>query len=65
MAVRVLNIGRAGVPLGMRPEDLNGLLREAMCKKEPMRRRWGFLVRLVQQTFVDRTPTEELAWATM
>ena len=29
----------AGVPLGMRAEDLKGWLREEKCNKEPVRRR--------------------------
>ena len=36
-----------------------------MCTTDPVRRRWKILVRMVQKTFGDRTPPEELAWATM
>ena len=49
----------------MRAEDLKICLQEATCKKELVRRRWYILVRLVQQTFGERTPTEELAWVKM
>ena len=37
-AVRGMNVGRGGVPLGMRTEDLRRWLGEETCKKEPVRR---------------------------
>ena len=64
-AVRVMKGGRAGDPPVMRAEDLNVWLWESTRKKELVRRSWELLVRLVQQTFGDRNPSEELAWATM
>ena len=63
--VRGLMRGRAGGPLGMGAEDLKGWVREATRKKEPVRRRWEILVRLVHQAFGDGTPPEEFAWEIM
>ena len=65
VTVRVLKGGRAGGPTSIRAEDLSGWLQEATRKKEPVRRMWKLLLRLVQWTFGDRNPPEELAWATM
>ena len=64
-AVKGMKGGRVGGPSLMRIEDLNGWIQEAKRKKEPVRRRWELLVRLVQQKFEDGTPPEELVWATM
>ena len=49
--VKGLKGGRAGGPLVMHAEDLKGWLRESPRKKEPVRRRWEVLVRLVQRMF--------------
>ena len=46
-AVRILNGGRSGGPSGMRTENLKGWLQETTRKKEPVRRRWELLVRLL------------------
>ena len=56
--VRGLKGGRLGVPSGMCAEDLKEWIREATHKKEPARRRWEILVRLVHRTFGDETPIE-------
>ena len=63
--VRGLKGCRAGGPSGMRAEDLKEWLREATCKKDPVRRTWDLLERLLHQAFGDGTLPEDLAWATM
>ena len=49
----------------MRSEDLKGWLGEATQNKEPMRKWWIILVRLVQRMLRDGIPPAELACATM
>ena len=63
--VRGMKGVRAGFPLVMRVEELKGWLREATFKKERVKRMWNLLVRLLQRTFRDMTPPEDLEWATM
>ena len=45
--VRGLKEGRAGGPSGMQVEDVKGWLREASREKNPTRRRYRLLVRLI------------------
>ena len=49
----------------MRAEDLKRWIREAKCKKYPVRRMWELVSRLAQLVFVYGTVPEEIAWATM
>ena len=64
-AVRGLKGGREGGLYGMRTEDLKGWLREASQEKNPVRRWWRLLVRLIHRTFKDGVAPKEVAWATM
>ena len=64
-AVRVLKGGRAGGLSGMHTNESKGWLQEATRKKEPVRRWWDLLVRLVQRTLGYGTPPAELAWETI
>ena len=64
-AVRGLNRVRAGVPLGMRLEDLKGWLREVSREADPVTHRWQLLVRLIQKTFEDGAALDKVAWVTM
>ena len=65
VAVQGLKIGIAGGQLGIRAEDLKGWIREAKLEKEPTRRRWEIVVRLVKLEFRDGTMPEEIDWSTM
>ena len=60
-AVRILNKGRAGGPLGMRAEDLKGWLRESSRETDPVTHLCRLLERLIQKTFEDRSVLEEVA----
>ena len=62
-AVRGLKRGRAGVPSGMRAEDLKGWLQDASREKNLVKHQWRLLVRLAQRTFKDGVVPEEVAWA--
>ena len=64
-AVWGLKGSRAEGPPGISAEDLRGRLREATRTKALARKGWELLMRLVHRTFGDRTPPEELAWATI
>ena len=63
--VRGLKGGRLGGLLGMQAEDIKGWLREASWEKNPVKRRWRLLVRLIQRTFEDWVVPEEVTWATI
>ena len=65
MEVQGMKVGKARVLLGMRTEDLKGWLRESIRNKDPVRRRWELVVRLVNIKFGDGTLPAELSWATM
>ena len=64
-AVRVLKGVRAGGLSGMHTNESKGWLQEATRKKEPVRRWWDLLVRLLQKMSREGTPLEELTWAKM
>ena len=51
--VRGLKRGVLGGLSGMRAEDLKGWLQEASREKNPVRRQWQLLVRIVKRTFED------------
>ena len=63
--LRGLKGGRAGGPSGMQAEYVKGWLREASREKNPVRRRWWLLVRLIKRTSEDGLVPEEVAWVTM
>ena len=52
-AVRIFKRGRAGVPSGMRGEDLKRWLRDSSRETDPVTHWWRLLVRLIQKTFED------------
>ena len=60
-AVKGLKGGIAGGPPGMHAEDLKWWIQEATRKKEPVRRQWELLVRLVQRTSGGGTPPADLS----
>ena len=49
----------------MRAEDLKGCIRKAKREKDPVRRKWELVMRLVQLEFGVGTVPEEIAWAKM
>ena len=53
MAVRRLKIGKEGGASGTRAENLKEWLREAKREKDPERRSWELVVRLLQVAFRD------------
>ena len=51
--------------MDMRAEDLKGWIMEAKHEKDPVRRRWELVVRLVQLVFLGGTMLKEITWVTM
>ena len=64
-SVRGLKGGRAGSLSGIQAYDLKRWLRETSLEKNPVRRQWWLLVKLIQRMLEDGVMTEEVTWETI
>ena len=65
MAVRIIQIGLEGGPLGMRAKHLKVWIKEATWEKDPGTRQWEKVVIVTKLAFQEGCILTELTWSKM